>query len=92
MTMMPRHPDTISGLAPDCRRVLRTAYMQIQSAMDPPLEPLRYIEESDDQGTPRVREETADERSARLGAEHRAGVASAIARYREIAEMWGVKS
>lgn len=33
-TAMPRHPDTIADLAPDCRRVLREEYQRIQEAAD----------------------------------------------------------
>ncbi|MDI6773253.1 MAG: hypothetical protein QME77_11805 [bacterium] len=33
---VPRHPDTIPGLAPDCRRVLRDAYLVIQARMERP--------------------------------------------------------
>ena len=29
---LPRHPDTLVGIAPDCRRVLRQAYATVQVA------------------------------------------------------------
>lgn len=79
-----RHPDTISGLAPDCRRVLRDDYMRILAAIQAP--PRRVEVERLGRGrwdglvvgydVEYVRDEGA--------------VGRAIAEYRRTAALWGV--
>lgn len=74
------HPDTIPGLAPDCRRILRDEYMAIQVAAD-----ADRIVEDDSYDAP------LNAKRARTRDEISRDVARAIAEYRRVAEMWGVE-
>lgn len=79
-----RHPDTIPGLEPDCRRVLRDEYMAIQAAMMRPHEAIQVERMGRGQWdgivvgyeTRYVRDEGA--------------VGRAIAEYRRTARLWDV--
>ncbi len=79
---LPRHPDTIPNLAPDCRRYLRYEYMEIQAIPKPDQSPqLVNLGETEAECAARHRE--AKE-------EHRRKIAAAIAEYKRVAKMWGV--
>lgn len=86
-----KHPDTIAGLAPDCRRVLRQQYDRIHVAVDPErVEPARQVSYVAQNGDIRFREETRSEVRARASVERARETATAIAEYRRVAAMWGV--
>lgn len=85
------HPDEISDLAPDCRRVLRTEYATIESRAAQ-LRPenrrtVRIERDPYGQHGTRIesRRETTSEAVARVGS-----VGAAIAEYRRVAALWGV--
>lgn len=84
---LPRHPDTIPGLAPDCRRVLRDDYMRIQVAATEHA-PHHNAPTWDGLGRA-IDTHDADIREFERG---RAGrVAAAVAEYRRTADLWGVE-
>ena len=83
MASLPRHPDTIPGLAPDCRRVLRDAYQSIQVAMSRPEHTVLRDEVLDDGTVVTV------QRSEPVPG---ISVQRAIAEYRRVAAMWGVET
>lgn len=99
-TNMPAHPDTIPGLAADCRRVLRADYQRIQVAMSAGAEPGpsanapihdaatdRYLT-GDAARKARAAAQSQHESSDKASRSH--AVAAAIAEYRRTAELWGV--
>lgn len=97
-TIPVRHPDTIAGLEPDCRRVLRDAYQIIQSRIQttPTVSDRDIPYHRPGNGgryTATERREMLREARAhlaeRLRESHR-DVGSAIADYRETASLWGV--
>jgi hypothetical protein len=73
-TVMPRHPDVIPGLAPDCRRVLRADYEVIQVAADPD----RLVADRPGMLRRRTRDEIKE------------STAAAVAEYRRTARLWEV--
>lgn len=79
-----RHPDTISGLEPDCRRVLRDKYMAIQVAMTRQPERVEVPRMGSGQWSDMIVgydvQYVRDERA----------VGRAIAEYRRVAAMWDV--
>lgn len=86
-----RHPDTIPGLAPDFRRVLREEYDVIMSRMSKHQHAQgRKVDVEVDPYGPNgarieQRRETTREKDARIG-----NVGAAIAEYRRVAALWGV--
>jgi hypothetical protein len=80
----PIHPDLISDLAPDCRRVLREAYMVIQARMNPPAQTTVH------DGKGGFRQATPAEARTIQDAE-RGSVGDAVTEYRRIAALWGVE-
>lgn len=89
MTRTPAHPDTISDLAPDCRRVLREEYQRIQIAADRD----RLIDpEADDERVYQFGKRRRVERRLRTTSEIARDVAAAVAEYHRTAETWGVTS
>lgn len=71
-----KHPDTIPGLAPDCRRILREEYQRIQVAASP--------------GDETVELERPDGLRMAIARPRVRDVGAAIAEYRRVAKMWGV--
>lgn len=83
MSFPVKHPDSIPGLAPDCRRVLRGEYAVIVARA----------------GSPKTRKKEVSSVSAcgrytewqEVDVPQEKTVAQAIAEYRRVAEMWGVE-
>jgi len=80
-----KNPDTISNIAPDCRRALRDDYRKIQAAIQLPQRPSM---------APRINiGETKEQWLAeceRMQQERRERIAEAVAEYKRTAQLWGV--
>lgn len=89
---LPVHPDTVAGLAADCRRVLRREYSMIQAAADADRlvvdDGQRWIEAINMPGGGYWQSNVSPRRRTR--AEIDAEVARAVVEYRRVAAMWGV--
>ena len=91
---LPRHPDTITGLAADCRRVLRDAYSAIQVASDKNRlvvdDGAHWIEAPNMPGGGHWQPNASPRLRSWKEIQH--DVARAIVEYRRVAAMWGVDS
>lgn len=85
---MPAHPDTISGLAPDCRRILREEYQKIQAACQTTAgdgigyDNTRSVEWNSHSARSKRQEEGRTRRQEAIN--------SAIAEYRRVANLWNI--
>jgi hypothetical protein len=86
------HPDSLAGLAPDCRRVLREEFATIEARAQrlKNAQPKQVEVYDSDRGLTSWRMESRAEARARVEREI-GSVAAAIAEYRRVAALWGVE-